>query len=54
MLVSHFHIQNISVEAKPSQERHELGRNAHRFRSILLKFPDFDGGMQEILDRFGL
>jgi hypothetical protein len=43
VLVSHSHVPGISVETKPSLGNHELGRNARRFRDILLMFPDFDG-----------
>ena len=43
VLVSHSHIPNISVETKPSLGNHELGRDALRFRDMLLMFPDFDG-----------
>jgi hypothetical protein len=42
VLVSHSHVPNISVETKPSLGKHELGRNALRFRDVLLMFPDFD------------
>ena len=47
IMISHPHLPKISVEMKPSLEKHELGRNAHRFREILLTFPDFDGGADE-------
>jgi hypothetical protein len=43
----------MSVEIKPLLKKAELGRNAIRFRNILLKFPDFDGGMEELLGHFG-
>jgi hypothetical protein len=43
VLISHSHIPNISVETKPSLGNHELGRDALRFRDMLLIFPDFDG-----------
>jgi hypothetical protein len=42
VLVSYSHVPNVSVETKPSLANHELGRNALRFRDILLIFPDFD------------
>ena len=44
----------ISIEAKPSLAEHELGRNAHVFREILLTFPDFDSGFEDLLGRLGL
>jgi hypothetical protein len=43
VLVSLSHVPGISVETKPSLANHELGRNALRFRDILLTLPDFDG-----------
>jgi hypothetical protein len=43
VLVSYSHVPNISAETMPSLANHELGRNALRFRKILLTFPDFDG-----------
>jgi hypothetical protein len=45
---------NISVEAKPSLAEHQLGRNAHVFQKILLTFPDFDGGFEDLLGRLGI
>lgn len=42
VLVSHSHVPNISVETKPWLGSDQLGRNATRFRSTLLTFPDFD------------
>jgi hypothetical protein len=44
----------ISIEAKPSLAEHELGRNAHVFQEILLTFPDFDSGFEDLLGRLGL
>ncbi len=43
VLASYSHARTISVETKPSLANHELGRNALRFREILLAFPGFDG-----------
>jgi hypothetical protein len=54
VMLSHSHLPNISVELKPSLAKHELGRNALRFRKILLQFPDFDGGTDDMLRRLGL
>jgi hypothetical protein len=51
IMISHSHLPKIGVEMKPSLEKHELGRNAHQFRKILLTFPDFDRGAEE-LSRF--
>jgi hypothetical protein len=48
VMVSHSHLPKIGIEAKPSLGKHELGRNADRFRKILLTFPDFDGGVERI------
>ena len=42
VLLSHSHVPNISVETKPSLGDDELGRNALRFRNVLLMFADFD------------
>jgi hypothetical protein len=47
IMISHSHLPKISVEMKPSLEKHEFGRNADRFRELLLKFPDFDAGAEE-------
>jgi hypothetical protein len=44
----------ISIEAKPSLAEHELGRHAHAFQEILLTFPDFDSGFEDLLARLGL
>jgi hypothetical protein len=52
IMISHSHLPKISVEVKPSLEKHEVGRNAHLFRKILLTFPDFDDGAEELLSRF--
>lgn len=41
-LLSYSHVPSISVETKPSLGSQELGRNARRFRDILLTLPDFD------------
>ena len=43
VLVSYSHVPNISAETMPSLASHEFGRNAQRFRDILLTFADFDG-----------
>ena len=43
VLVSLSHVPGISVETKPSLGNDDLGRNALRFRDILLGFADFDG-----------
>ena len=51
IMISHSHLPKIGVEMKPSLKKHELGRNAHQFREILLTFPDFDRGAEE-LSRF--
>jgi hypothetical protein len=47
IMISHSNLPKIGVEMKPSLEKHELGRNAHRFREILSTFPDFDRGAEE-------
>jgi hypothetical protein len=31
-----------------------LGLNAHVFQKILLTFPDFDGGFEDLLGRLGI
>jgi hypothetical protein len=54
IMLSHSNLPNISVELKTVLEKHEIGRNAVRFRDILLKFPDFDGGIEEMHRRLGL
>ena len=41
----------IAIEAKKSLEEYKLGRNADRFRKIMLTFPDFDDGMEQFLRR---
>jgi hypothetical protein len=46
VMISHSHLPKIGIEAKPSPEKREFGRNADRFRKILLTFPDFDGGVE--------
>jgi hypothetical protein len=51
VMVSHSNLTKISIEAKPSLEKGELGANADSFREILLTFPDFDGGFEELLGR---
>jgi hypothetical protein len=51
VMVSHSNLAKISIEAKPSLEKCELGTNADSFRKILLRFPDFDGGFEELLGR---
>lgn len=50
VLVSHSNLPNISVEMKPAPS--EQGSHALEFRKLLLKFPDFDGGVEDILARF--
>jgi hypothetical protein len=48
-------LPKIGIDAKTSlekHEQHELGRNALQFRKIMLTFPDFDGGAEELLGRF--
>ena len=49
IMISHSHLPKISVEMKPSLEKHELGRNADRFREILLTFPDFEAVAEELI-----
>ena len=44
----------ISIDAKPSLAEHELGRHAHAVQEILLTFPDFDSGFEDLLGRSGL
>jgi hypothetical protein len=51
IMLSYSNLPNISVDVKPSLQKRELGRNALRFRKILLSFPDFDAGIEEILTR---
>jgi hypothetical protein len=51
IMISHSHLLKIGVEMKPALEKHEFGRNAREFRQILLTFPDFDRGAEE-LSRF--
>jgi hypothetical protein len=46
-MISHPQLPKISVEMKPSLEKHEIGRNARQFQEILLTFPDFDSGAEE-------
>jgi hypothetical protein len=41
VMTSISNISNIIVEAKPWLGKHEVGRNTHLFRKILLTFPDF-------------
>jgi hypothetical protein len=40
------------VEAKYWLTKQEFGRNAYRFRKILLTFPDFDSTAEELFNRF--
>jgi hypothetical protein len=54
IMTSVSNVPNISVEAKPSLAEHELGLNAHVFQKILLTFPDFDGGFEDLLGRLGI
>jgi hypothetical protein len=54
VMISHSHLPKISIEIKPSLEKNELGRNAQLFRKIVLTFPDFDGGFEELLGRLGM
>ena len=54
IMLSHSRLPNISVDIRPGLETPELGPNALRFRDILLKFPDFDGGTEEMRRRLGL
>jgi hypothetical protein len=42
----------IVVEAKYWLTKQEFGRNARRFRKILLTFPDFDTAPEELFNRF--
>jgi hypothetical protein len=44
----------ITIEAKSSLEEYALGRNADRYRRIMLTFPDFDDGMEQFLRRVRL
>jgi hypothetical protein len=44
-------LPKISIETKPLLAEHELGRNALVFQKILLTFPDFDGGFEDLLGR---
>lgn len=41
----------IVIEAKNSLEEYQLGRNADRFRRIMLTFPDFDDGIEQLFRR---
>ena len=52
VMISNHELPGISVETK-SAFGVELGRNAIRFRNILLGFPGFDGGTEDILAGFG-
>jgi hypothetical protein len=54
VMVSHSHLPKIGVEVKTFLDRHELGRNAQLFRKIMLTFPDFDGGFEDLLGPFRL
>jgi hypothetical protein len=49
IMISHSHLPKIGIEIKRSLERYELGRNAHRFREILLTFPDFEAVAEELI-----
>jgi hypothetical protein len=49
IMISHSHLPKIGIETKPSLERYELGRNADRFREILLTFPDFEAVAEELI-----
>jgi hypothetical protein len=51
VLVSNSTLPTISVEVKASVA---AGKNAVRFRKILLSFPGFDGGIDEMLADLGL
>ena len=54
VMTSVSNVPKIFIEAKPSLAEHELGRNAHDFQKIILTFPDFDGGFQDLLGRLGI
>jgi hypothetical protein len=54
VMTSVSNVPKISIEAKPSLAEHEVGRNAHDFQKIILTFPDFDGGFQDLLGRLGI
>jgi hypothetical protein len=54
VMTSVSNVPKITIEAKPSLAEHELGRNAHDFQTIMLTFPDFDGGFQSLLGRLGI
>jgi hypothetical protein len=51
VMTSLSNVPKISIEAIAE---HELGRNAHDFQKIILTFPDFDGGFQDLLGRLGI
>jgi hypothetical protein len=54
VMTSVSNVPKISIETKPSLVADELGPNAHFFQEILLTFPDFDGGFEDLLGRLGL
>ena len=54
VMTSVSNVPKITIEAKPSLAEHELARNAHDFQKIMLTFPDFDGGFQDLLGRLGI
>jgi hypothetical protein len=54
VMTSISNVPKISIEAKPSLAEHEFGRNARAFQKILLTFPDFDSGFEDLLGRLGL
>lgn len=51
VLLAHSHLPTISVEIKKAYGV-TMGKNAARFRKIMLGFPGFDGGTEDILKRF--
>jgi hypothetical protein len=42
---------NISIEKDSQLERHELGRNADQFQSLMLARQDFDDGIEKFVRR---
>jgi hypothetical protein len=54
VMTSVSNVPKISIETKPSLAKNELGRNALVLQKILLTFPDFDGGFEDLLGRLGM
>jgi hypothetical protein len=51
VMTGHSGEPNISIETDGQLERHELGRHADRFQSLMLAHQDFDDGIEKFARR---